>query len=145
MQGRAGAGGGGGSRAGGTPAARRLTGQLRPACTRRPSRSIRVIHELQQLVEQKEQFIALMSHELRTPLNGIIGLSNVLLMDAGAPRRWRAPRLRAAVGGCWAARRGRRRGAGSGRAAGGCAALRRRRARTHAPARHLHALVPQTR
>jgi len=45
--------------------------------------SIRVIHELRQLVEQKEQFIALMSHELRTPLNGIIGLSNVLLMDAG--------------------------------------------------------------
>lgn len=44
---------------------------------------IRVIHELRQLVEQKEQFIALMSHELRTPLNGIIGLSNVLLMDAG--------------------------------------------------------------
>ncbi|PSC67347.1 Non-motile and phage-resistance [Micractinium conductrix] len=43
---------------------------------------IRVIHELRQLVEQKEQFIALMSHELRTPLNGIIGLSNVLLMDA---------------------------------------------------------------
>ncbi|PRW60699.1 hybrid sensor histidine kinase response regulator [Chlorella sorokiniana] len=42
---------------------------------------IRVIHELRQLVEQKEQFIALMSHELRTPLNGIIGLSNVLLMD----------------------------------------------------------------
>lgn len=49
-------------------------------------RSIRVIHELRQLVEQKEQFIALMSHELRTPLNGIIGLSNVLLMDAGASR-----------------------------------------------------------
>ncbi|KAL4447416.1 hypothetical protein ABPG75_004635 [Micractinium tetrahymenae] len=43
---------------------------------------IRVIHELRQLVEQKEQFIALMSHELRTPLNGIIGLSNVLLMDS---------------------------------------------------------------
>lgn len=42
-----------------------------------------MIHELRQLVEQKEQFIALMSHELRTPLNGIIGLSNVLLMDAG--------------------------------------------------------------
>lgn len=34
-------------------------------------------------MEQKEQFIALMSHELRTPLNGIIGLSNVLLMDVG--------------------------------------------------------------
>lgn len=42
-----------------------------------------MIHELRQLVEQKEQFIALMSHELRTPLNGIIGLSNVLLMDVG--------------------------------------------------------------
>jgi signal transduction histidine kinase len=42
----------------------------------------RVIHELRQLVEQKEQFIALMSHELRTPLNGIIGLSNALLMDS---------------------------------------------------------------
>lgn len=46
-------------------------------------RSIRVIHELRQLLEQKESFIALMSHELRTPLNGIIGLSNALLMDAG--------------------------------------------------------------
>lgn len=42
---------------------------------------VKVIHELKQLVEQKENFIALMSHELRTPLNGIIGLSNTLLMD----------------------------------------------------------------
>lgn len=42
---------------------------------------VKVIHELRQLVEQKEQFIALTSHELRTPLNGIIGLSNALLMD----------------------------------------------------------------
>ena len=41
----------------------------------------KVIHELRQLVEQKESFIALMSHELRTPLNGIIGLSNALLME----------------------------------------------------------------
>jgi signal transduction histidine kinase len=48
-----------------------------------PHRSIKVIHELRQLLEQKESFIATMSHELRTPLNGIIGLSNVLLMDAG--------------------------------------------------------------
>lgn len=45
------------------------------------SNRIKAIHELQQLVEQKEGFIALMSHELRTPLNGIIGLSNSLLMD----------------------------------------------------------------
>jgi signal transduction histidine kinase/CheY-like chemotaxis protein len=42
---------------------------------------VKVIHELRQLVDQKEGFIALMSHELRTPLNGIIGLSNALLMD----------------------------------------------------------------
>jgi signal transduction histidine kinase len=64
---------------------------LRAACRRHSSLSlflpplpyrIRVIHELRQLVEQKEQFIALMSHELRTPLNGIIGLSNALLMDS---------------------------------------------------------------
>lgn len=45
---------------------------------------VKVIHELKQLVEQKENFIALMSHELRTPLNGIIGLSNTLLMDLPA-------------------------------------------------------------
>ena len=44
---------------------------------------MRVIQELRDLVEQKEQFIALMSHELRTPLNGIIGLSNTLLTDVG--------------------------------------------------------------
>jgi hypothetical protein len=44
---------------------------------------LRVIHELRQLVQQKEQFISMMSHELRTPLNGIIGLTSVLLMDAG--------------------------------------------------------------
>ncbi|GAB4816203.1 hypothetical protein N2152v2_003249 [Parachlorella kessleri] len=44
---------------------------------------VRVIQELRDLVEQKEQFIALMSHELRTPLNGIIGLSNTLLTDVG--------------------------------------------------------------
>lgn len=55
-------------------------------CTPPTRCRIRVIHELRQLVEQKEQFIALMSHELRTPLNGIIGLSNVLMMDAGT--RW---------------------------------------------------------
>lgn len=42
---------------------------------------VKVIHELRQLVEQKEGFLALMSHELRTPLNGIIGLSNALLLD----------------------------------------------------------------
>ena len=69
---------------------------------------VKVIHELRELVEQKEQFIALMSHELRTPvsklvpwvrssrksaemgklshprlpqLNGIIGLSSAMLMD----------------------------------------------------------------
>ena len=45
------------------------------------SNRVKVIHELRQLVEQKEGFIALMSHELRTPLNGIIGLSNALLSD----------------------------------------------------------------
>lgn len=45
-----------------------------------------MIQELRDLLEQKEQFIALMSHELRTPLNGIIGLSNTLLVDgSGAP------------------------------------------------------------
>ncbi len=51
-----------------------------------PSCRVRVIQELRDLVEQKEQFIALMSHELRTPLNGIIGLSNTLLVDVAGGR-----------------------------------------------------------
>ena len=38
-----------------------------------------VIFELQELLSQKEEFIAVMTHELRTPLNGIIGLSEALL------------------------------------------------------------------
>lgn len=70
----------------GAPLAARCAPTLRYHVPPTPTlrcRRIRVIHELRQLVEQKEQFIALMSHELRTPLNGIIGLSNVLLMDAG--------------------------------------------------------------
>ena len=38
-----------------------------------------VIYELQELLAQKEEFIAVVTHELRTPLNGIIGLSEALL------------------------------------------------------------------
>ena len=41
---------------------RRLT------CPASHARRVKVIHELRELVEQKEQFIALMSHELRTPV-----------------------------------------------------------------------------
>ena len=43
---------------------------------------IKVIHELQELVEQKERFMSSMSHELRTPLNGIIGLSDALIIGS---------------------------------------------------------------
>ena len=38
-----------------------------------------VIYELQEILAQKEEFIAVVTHELRTPLNGIIGLSDALL------------------------------------------------------------------
>lgn len=37
--------------------------------------------ELKRLNELKDQFLANTSHELRTPLNGIIGLSDILLME----------------------------------------------------------------
>jgi len=43
---------------------------------------IKVIHELKELVEQKERFMSSMSHELRTPLNGIIGLSDALIIGS---------------------------------------------------------------
>ena len=33
----------------------------------------RLIEELQNTVQQKDQFMSSVSHELRTPLNGIIG------------------------------------------------------------------------
>ena len=41
-----------------------------------------VIYELQELLAQKEEFIAVVTHELRTPLNGIIGLSDALLASS---------------------------------------------------------------
>eukprot|EP00798_Chlamydomonas_sp_ICE-L_P002518 gene2518-5470_t len=43
---------------------------------------VKVIQELQDLLEQKESFLSSMSHELRTPLNGIIGLSDALLIGS---------------------------------------------------------------
>lgn len=58
---------------------------------------VKVIHELKELVEQKQQFIALMSHELRTPLNGIIGLSDGLLAGSCGPLDRRLARTVVAV------------------------------------------------
>ena len=67
----------------GIPAPQFFLAKLRPFVR---FHRVRVIAELRDLLEQKEQFIALMSHELRTPLNGIIGLSNTLLADGGGER-----------------------------------------------------------
>jgi hypothetical protein len=71
---------------------------LWPAPTRSPAHCtphcrLKVISELQELVDRKEALIALVSHELRTPLNGIIGLSGSLA-DSLAP----APPASAAEG-----------------------------------------------
>lgn len=43
-----------------------------------------VAAELRELNKLKDQFLSNTSHELRTPLNGIIGLSEVLMIDAEA-------------------------------------------------------------
>lgn len=58
---------------------------------------VKVIHELKELVEQKQQFLALMSHELRTPLNGIIGLSDGLLVGSCGPLDRRVAKTVSAV------------------------------------------------
>jgi K+-sensing histidine kinase KdpD len=60
--------------------------QLTNTCTHTHTHTqlhrIKVIHELRELVEQKERFMSSMSHELRTPLNGIIGLSDALIIGS---------------------------------------------------------------
>src|SRR5437879_11989914 len=39
--------------------------------------------QLQQASENKSQFVSSMSHELRTPLNAIIGLTEMMVKNAG--------------------------------------------------------------
>lgn len=39
------------------------------------------VHDAAQLAKVKSNFLSTISHELRTPLNGVIGMSNVLLLD----------------------------------------------------------------
>ncbi|MEO0898822.1 MAG: response regulator [Bacteroidota bacterium] len=46
----------------------------------------RVVQQLKQINELKDQFLANTSHELRTPLNGIIGLSEAIREDLGESR-----------------------------------------------------------
>ena len=76
--------------------ARRLEGQR--------ARNEKILGELEERVAErtreletanryKSEFLAMMSHEIRTPLNGILGLADVIRMDAEDPELIRRARM----------------------------------------------------
>ena len=60
---------------------RRLNASLEQRVIERTEDLRQVNTELERALQVKDEFLASMSHELRTPLTGILGLSEVLLMD----------------------------------------------------------------
>lgn len=52
---------------------------VREELVRASEHHARARHEAENMVKEREQFLATMSHEIRTPMNGMIGMSELLL------------------------------------------------------------------